>query len=126
MTHRAVTEGLEALQRELQSITDALADADSHKLIQASESLKQGSLELMAVARQLAPVALGDRQLRHQLAQITHGLALCRENLARRSATVERRHQTIVPAAGSDTYGKMASPYAKLGRQSAWTGARAA
>lgn len=126
MTHRAIKDGLAALQQQLQSITESLADADSHRLIQASESLKQGSLDLMAVARQLSPAALGDPRLRHQLSQVSQMLALCRENLARRSAIVERRLQTIVPAAGSDTYGKLASPYAKLGRQSAWAGARAA
>lgn len=126
MTPQAVTEALASLELELQAITESLADADSIRLLAASDSLKQGALNLLALVRQLAPAALLEPQIRRQILQLNLGLALGRENLARRSAIVERRLQTIVPAAGVDTYASLASPYAKLGRQSAWSGARAA
>lgn len=121
--HDAV-QALAALETELQAITDALSDSDSHKLLNVSESLRQGALALKEIVRQLTPAVQADPQLRRRLLLLANGMALCRENLARRTVLVERRLQTIVPsAAGADSYGKSASPYARLGRQSAWSGA---
>lgn len=126
MIPHAVVQALAALEAELQAITDALAEADSHKLLSVSESLRKSALALKEIVRQLTPAVQADPQLRRRLLRLANGMALCRENLARRTVLVERRLQTIVPSAGADSYGKSASPYAKLGRQSAWSGALAA
>ena len=126
MTPPPLQDAFKALQQNLQRITTALAGAEPQELVVASEVLRSSSMDLLALVQRLTRSEQQNPHLKHQVGELAVRLSLCRENLIRRSAMVERMLQNLVPSSGKETYAMAASPYAKMGRQSTLLGMRAA
>ncbi|WPB57746.1 hypothetical protein [Xylophilus sp. GOD-11R] len=107
------------LERQLDAASAALVAGDGDALLRAATSLRDAAAE---AARLLpvptAAVRQGGAELQRRLASAGKRFASCRENLARRSAGVDRAVASLIPAAGADhaTYSKTAAG-ASVGRK---------
>ncbi|QHI97979.1 hypothetical protein GT347_08210 [Xylophilus rhododendri] len=100
------------LESRLDAVTEALIHGDGDALLLASSLLRDASAEVSGLLPvPVAAVRAGGPVLQRRLLAAGKRFAACRENLARRSAGVDRAVASLIPSAAGDqaTYSKAAS-----------------
>lgn len=98
------------LESRLDAVSEALVQGDGDALLLASTLLRDAAVDVAGLLPvPVASVKAGGPVLQRRLVAVGSRFASCRENLARRSAGVERAVASLLPAAAGDqtTYGKV-------------------
>lgn len=102
---------LERLEKQLDAVSAALIQGDGDALLLATSLLRDASVgvaELLPVPT--LAVREGGAELQRRLKAAGQRFSMCRDNLARRSAGVDRALEALFPASAGDkaTYSKAA------------------
>lgn len=111
---KALTE----VEGHFNDVSAALVSGEPQALCTASAALRQAAIDFSALLQRLTPIDLKHKELKPRLTQISHGMALQRESLLRRSALVEMALNTVMPSAPGATYAQTGGLYASVARQS--------
>jgi len=109
---------LDKLERQLAAVSAALIQGDGDAVLLASSLLRDAAVEVSGLLPvPTASVRQGGAELQRRLSAAGKTFAMCRENLARRAAVVDRQLASIFPPAPADqaTYGKPAGTGGKFG-----------
>jgi hypothetical protein len=118
MSQQSLVGLLDLVEQQFNEVSVVLVSGDPGALQQACEALQQLSVQLMQL--------LERRDFAHQITQplalrmqsLSQGIAVLRAQLIRRSAFVDQALAVVVPTEAHATYGKAASPYGAVTRQS--------
>jgi len=109
---------LDKLERQLDAVSAAFIQGDGDAVLLASSLLRDAAAEVSGLLPvPTASVRQGGAELQRRLGAAGRTFAMCRENLARRAAIVDRQVASILPPAPADqaTYGKAASAGGRFG-----------
>ena len=98
------------LELQLDAVSAALVSGDGDALLLATTLLRGAAAEVAGLLPvPTVAVREGGADLQRRLKAAGQRFAMCRENLARRSAGVDRSLEAILPSAAADksTYGKV-------------------
>lgn len=106
------------LTQQVEDLDAALVQGDVLALQAASQALRQGAVDLHALAQRLGLDEAGRAEFRRRLLPLTQGLGLQRGHLARRAVVVDRALDIMLPQARESTYASESATYGSATRQS--------
>jgi ABC-type transporter Mla subunit MlaD len=106
--HPDIDELLSSVELQLHVVSEALVSADGPALQSAATALRDAAVHFSQALPQGATAVRPDAALQKRIKAVRQGFASCRENLARRSAGVDRLVASLLPPAPSElvTYGR--------------------
>jgi hypothetical protein len=112
MSGSSLAQQLGLLEDQFSAVSSALVGADPSEVRSSSAKLQQLAVELLQILGGCGRDSLHEPQLAHRLHALAQSMPLVRENLARRSAYVERALALLVPQAlAQATYADNSGPY---------------
>jgi hypothetical protein len=107
----AFTDSLKALEHQLGTMDEGLISGDAPAFEASAAELGHQLAKFSLACQALPEPLLKSRVLKSRLRALGVGLALQRENMARRAVTVDRELHAILPARRVPTYGPATGGY---------------
>jgi hypothetical protein len=112
-------DALSQVELALEGVRSCLVQGQAGELEAACQSLQRGLLQCSRLDPQWIKPVQADAEMRNRLHKVRAGVALVRENLARRAAAVQFSLQTLLPSAAGATYGRQPAAFGRSSRTAA-------
>ncbi|MES2183574.1 MAG: hypothetical protein V4505_03415 [Pseudomonadota bacterium] len=105
--HPDIDELLSSVELQLHVVAETLVQADAPALQVAATALRDAAVHFSQALPQGATAVRPDAAMQKRIKAVRHSFASCRENLVRRSASVDRLVASLLPPAPTElaTYG---------------------
>lgn len=118
MSFSTLEQQLDRVEHQFNAVSAALVNGDPDLVQASSAALQQLSVQFVQMVDELGRRSVAPAPLAMRIKALADGMQLLRDNLARRSAYVERALQLVVPATKNTTYSATQGPYGSPVRQS--------
>ena len=114
----AVLQQLDLVEQKFNEVSALLASGDSEQLEVASAVLQAMAVEMMQAMSSHGRKPLRSPEVVRRIREVSIGIGLLRDNLARRSALVNQALSIVVPTHAKSTYAPASSLYGQPVQQS--------
>ena len=102
---------LQHIEKQLEGLSAALVSGEPVALESASAAMRQAGIDLSNLIQKVTPDERKNPQIAFRLKSFAESLGERRASLLRRSALVERKLNTILPATQGNTYANSSGVY---------------
>lgn len=118
MLPTAIEQPLAQIELQCDAMSAAVDSGEPTALEAASNALRQASVDFSRLLETFPQAALSDKELTSRVKKVAALMAIQRENLIRRTVSVERALHAMVPATRESTYSPASSLYGGATKQS--------
>ena len=109
---------LDLVEQKFNEVSVVLANGDADGLAQASAALQTLAIEMAELLTPLPRLRGAPAAQLLRIRALSDGMAVLRDNLARRAAYVNQALKVVVPTKPKSTYGKTSGPFGGVVQQS--------
>lgn len=118
MLHTDIEQPLAHIELQCDAMSAAVESGEPTALEAASNALRQASVDFSRLLETFPQAVLSDKELSSRVKKVAALMAIQRENLIRRTVSVERALHAMVPATRESTYSSASSLYGGATKQS--------
>lgn len=118
MLHTDIEQPLAHIELQCDAMSAAVESGEPAALEAASNALRQASVDFSRLLETFPQAVLSDKELTSRVKKVAALMAIQRENLIRRTVSVERALHAMVPATRESTYSSASSLYGGATKQS--------
>lgn len=111
MSNDAIREQLDLVEQQFNGVAAFLASGDAAGLESASAALQALAIDLIGMVNRMGRQASSSPEVVARLRSVSEGMALLRDQMARRSALVQQALAVVVPTAPKPTYSPVSGPF---------------
>lgn len=118
MLHTDIEQPLAQIELRCEAMSLAVESGDPVALEAASQTLRQAAIDFSQILETIPEAVLSDKEFKRRVKKVADLMAIQRENLIRRTVSVERALHAMVPATREATYSPASGLYGGATKQS--------